>query len=76
MARHAVLIKVVVQTVWAEIDTESGMAIEHVDPMLPVPANEWPSFFEKWSYDWAVIREAVAQADVDKDRAKTNGHQG
>jgi hypothetical protein len=74
MARHAILIKVVVQTVWAEVDTESGMAVEHVDPQTIVPADEWAGFYEKWAGDWNTVRHLVSDSDVDREKAATNGH--
>lgn len=73
MARHAVLVKVIVQTVWAEVDTETGMAVEHIDRPAVVQADEWEGFYEKWRGDWNMIRHTIMEADVDRERAALNG---
>lgn len=71
MAKQAVLIKVMVQTVWAEVDTETGLALEHIDPPIPIPAGQWAEFYERWIEDWSSVRQRVAE--IDKEKVSLNG---
>ena len=73
MARQAVLLKVQIQTVWVEVDTETGLAVEHIDPPIILPSASWAGFYDKWAKDWAAMQERVAAADVDREKALMNG---
>src|ERR1700677_1770622 len=66
--KTAHLLKVLVQTVWVEIDSETGEAVEKVGAPAVVPASSWPEFYAAWKKDWdeiyPILRAAAAPDPV------------
>lgn len=60
MTRQARLLKVLVQTVWVEMDDETGDIVEQVGGMVAVPAAEWPTFYERHTADFAALQKNLA----------------
>lgn len=58
--KHAYLTKVIVQTVWVEVDDVTGVAVEMADSGVTVPASAWPGFYENHASDFAGIQAALA----------------
>jgi hypothetical protein len=50
--KTAHLVKVLVQTVWVEIDSDSGHATEKVGTPVVVPAENWEGFYTTWKESW------------------------
>ena len=53
--KTAHLVKVIVQTVWVEVDSETGNAAEQVGPAVSVTADAWPTFYPAWQKAWEDI---------------------
>lgn len=68
MTRQVRLLKVLVQTVWVEMDDETGDIAERVGGMVAVPAADWSTFYERHTADFAALQQRVA--------AESNGHVG
>lgn len=58
--KRAIPLKVFVQTIWVIVDDETGTVTEHTDGGTTVPASEWPTFYERWVLDFAILQETVA----------------
>lgn len=59
MSKKAMLLKVLVQTVWIEIG-EDGTVEEKVGGAVAVPAANWPNFYEQWQQDFNALSAQVA----------------
>ena len=49
------LLKVLVQTVWVEVDSVTGNAEEKVGATVHVTADAWPGFYAAWQKSWEEI---------------------
>lgn len=64
MAKKVRLLKVIVQTVWVEIDDASDIVEERISDPTIVSAADWPGFYEAWAADWAALQAQVAASSV------------